>query len=224
MRIVLVEDNEMLASGITKTLRDHGHMVEAFTDGLDADAHLEGEGADIAILDFNLPGIDGVEITKRARSRAQDFPIIMLTARGETEDRVRGLDAGADDYLVKPFAMQELEARIRALARRRSNLLPDREAIGALTFDRTARRLFQHEEELDLSRRELTLFETLLDRQGQFISKSALADTLYGVGADIDMNAVELLVSRLRRHLKASGVTIRTARGIGYMMDQDSAS
>lgn len=226
MRIVLIEDNVMLASGIRKALQDDGHSIEMFTDGTAADRYLEFEGADIAIIDINLPGMDGITLTRRLRQRKQTFPVIMLTANSETPDRVKGLDAGADDYLIKPFAMAELEARIRALSRRRPELAPDHETIGKLTLSRRARRLFYSDtqEEIDLSRRELVLFETLLERQGQFISKSSLADTLYGVGADVEMNAVELQVSRLRRHLKGCGIAIRTARGIGYMLEAETAA
>lgn len=223
MRIVLIEDNVMLASGIRKALQDDGHSLEVFEDGEAADRYLEFEGADLAIIDINLPKMDGLTLTRRLRQRKQTFPVIILTANSETQDRVLGLDAGADDYLVKPFAMAELEARIRALSRRRPELAPDHETIGKLTLHRRARRLFHDDTkaEIDLSRRELALFETLLERQGQFISKSSLADTLYGVGADIEMNAVELQISRLRRHLKDCGIAIRTARGIGYMLEAE---
>jgi two-component system OmpR family response regulator len=216
----------MLASGIRKALQDDGHSIEMFTDGTAADRYLEFEGADIAIIDINLPGMDGITLTRRLRQRKQTFPVIMLTANSETPDRVKGLDAGADDYLIKPFAMAELEARIRALSRRRPELAPDHETIGKLTLSRRARRLFYSDtqKEIDLSRRELVLFETLVERQGQFISKSSLADTLYGVGADVEMNAVELQVSRLRRHLKGCGIAIRTARGIGYMLEAETAA
>lgn len=213
----------MLSSGVRKSLEDEGHSVESFTDGAVADRYLASEGADLAIIDINLPGKDGISITRDLRNRHQNFPVIILTARGDTKDRVQGLDAGADDYLIKPFEMIELEARVRALSRRRGNIAIQEEVIGLLRFQRTARRLFHtsNNQEIDLSRRELVLFETLLDRHGQFVSKSFLADTLYGVGSDIEMNAVELQVSRLRRHLKGSGTAIRTARGIGYMLDEE---
>lgn len=220
LRIVLVEDNEMLASGISKTLQDQGHSVDIFTDGTKADQYLAWEGADIAIIDINLPGMDGIQITRRLRARSQTFPVLILTARSETADRVAGLDAGADDYLIKPFATEELEARIRALSRRQGNMKQEQENIGDLCYDRLSRRLFLKNAEVDMPRRELVLFETLLEKQGQFISKTLLADTLYGVGSDTDLNAVELSVSRLRRQLKGSGVAIRTARGIGYMLEE----
>ena len=223
VRIVLVEDNVMLSSGVRKALEDEGHSVETFTDGEIADRYLASEGADLAIIDINLPGKDGIAITQAVRNRHQAFPVIILTACGDTQDRVNGLDAGADDYLVKPFAMVELEARVRALSRRRGDIAHQEETLGLLNFQRTARRLFNTEtkQEIDLSRRELVLFETLLERQGQFVSKSFLADTLYGVGADVEMNAIELQISRLRRHLKGTQTAIRTARGIGYMLDEE---
>lgn len=211
----------MLLSGIGKTLRDEGHSVDLFSDGAQADLYLQQEGADLAILDVNLPGMDGLSITRNLRSRNQTFPVLLLTARSTTEDRVNGLDAGADDYLVKPFAMEELEARVRALSRRAGTLQPANESIGSLSYERTSRRLFMEDKELDIARRERVLFETLLIKQGQFVSKSNLADTLYGVGSDVDLNAVELSVSRLRRAIKGSGVVIRTARGIGYMIEAE---
>ena len=218
MRIVLVEDNQMLAEGIQKVLIDEGHSVDYFIDGGRADQHLSLEGADLAIIDINLPTLDGVSITKNIRKRNQLFPIIMLTARGSTSDRVNGLDAGADDYLVKPFKMEELDARIRALSRRSINLLTMHEEIGDLIFDRNSRRIFFNNYELSLNRRELTLFEILLNKKGRYISKSFLADTQYGVGADININAVEISISRLRKILSDYKIQITTARGIGYMM------
>jgi two-component system OmpR family response regulator len=219
MRIVLVEDNQMLAEGIQKVLLDEGHSVDYFVDGGLADQHLKHEGADIAIIDINVPSLDGISITKNIRKRKQLFPIIILTARGATKDRVIGLDAGADDYLVKPFKMDELEARIRALSRRNPALLPKKERIGDLQYDRISRRLYFKDSELTLNRRELTLFEILLNKKSQYISKSFLADTQYGIGSDIHINAIELSISRLRKILIDHNIQITTARGIGYMMD-----
>jgi len=161
-------------------------------------------------------------MTKNIRKRNQIFPIIMLTARGATKDRVIGLDAGADDYLVKPFKMDELDARIRALSRRINPVLAPREKIGTIEFDRNSRRIYHKNFEITLNRRELTLFEILLNKKGQYISKSHLVDTQYGVGADVNANAIEISVSRLRKTLSIYNIKIITARGIGYMMD-DSA-
>ncbi len=220
MRIVLVEDNKMLAEGIEKVLLDEGHSVDYFFDGGIADAHLRHEGADLAIIDINLPTLDGISIIKNTRKRKQHFPIIILTARSVTSDRVKGLDAGADDYLVKPFKMAELDARIRALSRRNINLLSETESIGDLNYNRASRRLYLGSQKIELNRRELTLFEILLHKKGQYISKSSLADTQYGIGSDISINAVELSISRLRKKLGIYRIQITTARGIGYMMDE----
>ena len=219
MRIVLIEDNQMLAEGIQKILLDEGHSVDYFVDGERADQHLRYEGADLAIIDINLPNMDGISITKNIRARKQLFPIIILTARGATKDRVIGLDAGADDYLVKPFQMDELDARIRALSRRNTSLLSNTESIGSLAYNRTSRRLYFKDYELTLNRRELTLFEILINKKGQYISKSSLADTQYGIGSDININAIEISISRLRKILSTYNIKITTARGIGYMMD-----
>ena len=148
MRIVLVEDNQMLAQGIQKVLSDEGHSVDYFSDGSLADQHIHHEGADLAIIDINLPGMDGVTLTKNLRRRKQAFPVIILTARGATRDRVIGLDAGADDYLVKPFKMDELEARIRALSRRINPILAPKEKIGKIEFDRVNFGYFKDDEQI----------------------------------------------------------------------------
>ncbi len=219
MRIVLVEDNKMLASGVQKALVDAGHAVDWLADGVAGNDFLATSGADLAIIDINLPGMSGFDLVRALRRRGEPMPVLMLTARGDTADRVTGLDAGADDYLVKPFAMAELLARIRALSRRRADLEPDVIDLGGLRFDRPARRLDGPTGEIQLSRREMALFEFLLDHRGRIVSKEAIVDALYGTGADIEVNAAELLVSRLRRKLADVDVQIRTARGLGYMLD-----
>jgi two-component system, OmpR family, response regulator len=222
MRIVLVEDNISLAKGVKNALQDQGHAVDWLSDGDEAAAFLAVESADLAIIDVNLPNLSGFDIVRRIRALGQAIPVLMLTARGELSDRVEGLDAGADDYLVKPFELDELAARIRALARRRPNLQKGYVELGALRFDRTARILTGPNGPIDLPRRELALFECLLDHSGRIVSKDRIADTLYGVGSDVEANAVELLISRLRRKLAGAGVSIRTARGLGYLMDDEA--
>lgn len=222
MRIVLVEDHHSLGQGIKSALQDQGHAVDWLTDGQQAAAFLAAEGADLAIIDVNLPGMSGFDIVRHIRKVGQALPVIILTARGEVSDRVEGLDAGADDYLIKPFEMAELTARIRALARRRPNLQQGNVQIGALQFDRGARQLTGPGGPIDLPRRELALFECLLDHSGRIVSKDRIADTLYGIGSDVEANAIELLISRLRRKLAGTGVTIRTARGLGYLLDDET--
>lgn len=219
MRIVLIEDNEMLAGGIEKALRDLGHGVDWLADGPSGDTFLSTSEADLAVIDINLPGMNGFDLVRGLRKRGSAMPVLMLTARGDTEDCVKGLDAGADDYLVKPFAMAELLARIRALARRRNDLRPKEVALGSLRFDCAARSLTGPEGTIKLPRRELALLEYLLDHRGSIASKEAISEALYGTGAEVESNAVELLVSRLRRKLSDTGVEIRTARGLGYMLD-----
>jgi DNA-binding response OmpR family regulator len=150
VRIILVEDNKSLAKGIEDALRDQGHGVDHLDDGLAADNFLRTETADVAIIDINLPSLTGIELTKRMRGRGDTTPVLMLTAMGKTSDRVVGLDAGADDYLVKPFEMAELMARLRALTRRRPQLLPEQEQIGDLVYDRQQRVIMHKDRRIDL--------------------------------------------------------------------------
>lgn len=219
MRVVLVEDNLSLARGIENTLKDQGHAVDHLDDGLDADAFLRHQSADVAIIDINLPRLSGIEIIRRMRARGDTVPVLVLTARGKTSERVAGLDAGADDYMVKPFEMEELVARLRALSRRRPRVAPVIEHIGDLAYDRQQRIVLRAGRNIDLPRRELALFELLLEHRGRLIEKDRIAESLYGTGAPVEPNAVELLISRLRRKIDGSGAAIRTARGLGYMLD-----
>lgn len=221
MRIVIIEDNKPLASGIAHRLRDRGYGVDLLYDGSDADVFLSSEGADLIILDINLPGMDGLEVLRRVRQRNDPTPILMLTARTNTSDRVAGLDAGADDYLVKPFELDELEARVRALSRRRDIAPSAVESIGNLEFDIGSRVLRGGGDVIDLRRRELAAFECLLERRGKLVPKSLLIDQMYGVGADLEDKVVEVPISRLRKKLVGYRVTIKAARGLGYLMDDE---
>lgn len=221
MRIVLVEDNAMLAAGIKKVLCDEGHAVDCLGDGQAGFEFLATEGADLAIIDLRLPNLSGIDIVKQLRARGSKMPILVLTAMGKLSDKVAGLDAGADDYIVKPVEMDEIKARVRALARRQAELTPNEETIGDLTFDHVARRLYLDEQEIELPRRELALFEFLLQTKGRVTSKTAIYDALYGVGADVEENAVETQISRMRRKIELGGVTVKSVRGLGYMMIAD---
>lgn len=222
MRITLVEDNASLAKGIRYRLEDAGHAVDLLNDGDTAAAHLQHDAADLIILDINLPGTDGLTLLKQLRNRGDVRPVILLTARAETADRVIGLDAGADDYLIKPFEMAELEARVRALLRRRAIPQQQRRAVGALSYDADARQLFAGEVEMGLPRREVSVFECLLEAEGRLVSKSAMLDHVYGVGADVEEKVIEVYVSRLRRRLSEHGVQIKTRRGLGYQLIVES--
>ncbi|MGF1475242.1 MAG: response regulator transcription factor [Geminicoccaceae bacterium] len=219
MRIAVIEDNSSLAKAIAYRLCDLGHAVDILHDGDEADQFLASEGADLIVLDIKLPGQDGLQVLRNLRARGAGTPVILLTAKGDTEDRVKGLDAGADDYLIKPFEMDELEARIRALSRRRALDYGTEDRIGSLVFDRTARRLSANGQPLDLPRRELAVFECLLERRGRLVPKTNLIDYVYGIGADVEESAIEPHISRLRKRLSPHGVLIKTARGLGYMLE-----
>lgn len=221
MRITLVEDNISLAKGICYRLEDAGHAVDMLHSGTEAEAFLRTEEADLIILDINLPGTDGLTLLKDLRLRGDMRPVILLTARAETEDRVIGLDAGADDYLIKPFEMAELEARVRALLRRRDVPQQQLRPVGALQYDPATRQLFDGDAELALPRREVSVFECLLEAEGRLVSKTALLDHVYGVGADVEEQVIEVYVSRLRRRLRSHGVEIITRRGLGYQLSAE---
>ncbi len=219
MRIAIIEDNETLANAIAYRLRDRGHAADVLYDGDAADTFLAQDGADLVVLDINLPGKSGLKILQALRNRGDGTPVILLTARSELRDRVAGLDMGADDYLVKPFEMDELEARIRALSRRKDLDYGAREAIGLLEFDRVTRQVTAAGQVVEIPRRELAVLECLLESRGRIVSKSLLTNHVYGIGADVDDTAVEPHVSRLRRRLESHGVAIKTARGLGYMLE-----
>jgi len=222
MRITLVEDNISLAKGISYRLEDAGHAVDVLHDGGAAQDYLSKDQADLVILDINLPGLDGLTLLSQMRARSDTRPVILLTARANTQDRVTGLDAGADDYLIKPFEMAELEARVRALLRRRTIPQQQRRSFGTLQFDPTSRQLFNDEVELDLPRREISVFECLLAAEGRTVSKNTVLDHVYGTGADVEETVVEVYVSRLRSRLKPYGITIGTRRGLGYHMSAET--
>lgn len=224
LRIILIEDNDSLAKGISYRMKDAGHAVDLLSDGLQADSYLQTDGGDVVILDINLPGLDGLSVLRNMRSRGDDRPVIMLTARSDTHDRVTGLDAGADDYLVKPFEMTELEARVRALARRKPREIRARLELGPVALDLDARQVEIDGTPVAMPRREVSVLELLLTAQGRTVSKQDLLDHTYGTGADVEESAVEVHVSRLRKRLRPHGVVISVQRGLGYAMGvQDPA-
>lgn len=219
MRITVIEDNEALASAVAFRLRGNGHAVDLLHDGASAEAFVLREGSDLIVLDVNLPGKDGFELLSSLRAKGVTTPVIMVTARADMTDRIAGLDRGADDYLVKPFEMEELEARIRALLRRQRLDLVAQEEFGRLSFDKGSRQVLIDGEVIEVPRKEAALLERLLDSRGRLVSKGQLIDHIYGVGADVDDSSIEPFVSRLRSRLKGSGVLIKTARGLGYMLE-----
>ncbi|MDG1802302.1 MAG: response regulator transcription factor [Paracoccaceae bacterium] len=220
MRIVIVEDNIGVAKGIAYVLRDAGHAVDLVHDGDAADAFLRDDGADLIVLDIDLPGRDGISILRDMRARGDQRPVLMLTAKSEMSDKVIGLDAGADDYLVKPFDMAELSARVRALTRRVQTSQPLHDQIGGLRFDITARQVSGDAGVIDLPRREVAIFEALLAAQGRTLSKQSLLDSVYGTGSSVEEQVIEVYISRLRKRLRPHGVEIRVQRGLGYAMQE----
>jgi len=222
MRILLVEDDKVLADALSRALVQSAHAVDIVAAGEEADHALSLGIYDLAILDIGLPGLSGLEVLRRLRARKATLPVLMLTALDTLEDRVRGLDLGADDYLAKPFDLPELEARVRALLRRSANATPFIEH-GALRFDTVGRRVFHGQRPLELSPRELAVLELLLMRAGRVVSKEQMVNHLYGFSDEVGDNAIEVNVYRLRKKLEPLGCEIRTVRGMGYLMDRTDA-
>jgi two-component system OmpR family response regulator len=220
MRILIVEDDPVLADGLTRTLRAADYAVDSASDGSEADHVLAAQNYDLVILDLGLPKLDGFEVLRRLRRRGSRIPVMVLTARDALEDRVRGLDIGADDYLTKPFDLPELEARVRALIRRGQSGGSSVITHGALTLDTAGRRATLNGEPLELSARELGVLEVLMLRSGRVVNKEQLAEQLYGWDEEVGANAIEVYVHRLRRKLEPAGVVIRTIRGLGYLLEK----
>ena len=220
MRILLAEDDLVLADALSRALVQSAYAVDIADDGEQADRALALGIYDLTILDIGLPGIDGLEVLRRLRSRKSAVPVLMLTAFDTLADRVRGLDLGADDYLAKPFDLPELEARVRALLRRGSTQIAPSLLHGGLRLDTVARRVYHDDQALDLSAREFAVLELLLMREGRVVSKEHMVNHLYGWGDEVGPNAIEVYVHRIRKKLEAAGCAIRTIRGMGYLMER----
>lgn len=218
MHVLLVEDDAVLADGLSRILQSHGMLVDVVGNGSQADQRLQTMEVAVVVLDIGLPGIDGFEVVRRLRARANAVPVLLLTARDAIEDRVRGLELGADDYLVKPFATAELVARIKALARR-SAPKPAVLNVGRLTLDTTTRHASVDGRAVDLSVREWAVLEYLLQQSGRVVSKQQIMDAILPWGDDVTTNAVEVYISRVRLKIADAGVSIRTIRGFGYMLE-----
>ena len=218
MRILLVEDNRELADWLARLLRKSRYVVDCVHDGADADAALATQSYDLVILDIGLPNMTGLELLRRFRQRRGLAPVIMLTANDAVSSRVAGLDAGADDYLVKPFEPEELEARIRAQLRRRQDSRTMQVAFGPLVMATDARHFTLDDVPLDLTAREYSVLEALLLAGGRVVSKAALTGTVFGLDDDPTDNALEINVHRVRKKLGGSSVSIGTLRGLGYAL------
>ncbi len=222
MRLLLIEDNERFAALLKQGLAIAGFAVDVLGTAKDATSALETGRWDIVVLDRGLPDTDGLDVLTEMRRRGDTAPVLILTAHGSLKDRVTGLQSGADDYLVKPFALEELVARLQALLRRPGNLLGLALRLGNLTLDTVARQVFVDEKPIAFSAREISVLEHLLRRSGRVVTKTLLESSLYGPAQEVGSNAVEVHVHRLRRHLVETGasVQVHTVRGVGYMINE----
>ena len=220
MRILVAEDDPSLAEGLMRSLRGAGYAVDCAKNGDEADAALEANEFDLLILDIGLPKKSGLEVLKRLRSRSSKVPVLILTARDSLNDRVTGLDAGADDYLAKPFELAELAARVRALARRGMAGGLALLSHGPLTYDQVGRVACLNGKPIELSAREMNLLEIFLQRAGRLVSKDQLVNHLCEWGEEVSANAIEVCVHRLRKKLEPGGVRIVTVRGLGYSLEK----
>ncbi|MBA8884239.1 response regulator [Dokdonella fugitiva] len=219
MRILIIEDDAAIADAIGAALAHAGHAVDRLDNGRQADAALRDHPYDLVVLDLGLPDVDGVELLRRLRSRADAVPVLVATAREELEERVRTLDLGADDYLVKPFALREFEARARALLRRRTTQGVPELQLGRMRLDLPRRRAQVDDTALELTPREFGLLEALASRLDRVMSREQLIEALCSWDTTLTDNGLDIAVYRLRRKLDGSGVRIRTVRGLGYLLE-----
>ncbi|MCG6873823.1 MAG: response regulator [Betaproteobacteria bacterium] len=218
MRILLVEDDSLLGDGLRVGLGQDDHAVDWVRDGAAADAALRADRFALVILDLGLPRLTGLEVLRALRGRGDTTPVLILTARDAVTDRISGLDAGADDYLVKPFDLGELKARIRALVRRAAGRGSPEIRHGHLVLDPVAHAVTMSGKSIELSRTEFAVLHELMQNAGRVLSRERLEASLYGFGGEIDSNAVEVYVHRLRRKLGAG--FIKTIRGVGYLVEK----
>jgi two-component system OmpR family response regulator len=223
MRILVAEDDAILAEAVARSLRQSGFAVDWVNNGTEAEAALATQTFDLLILDLGLPKQSGLDVLKRLRGGSSRLPVLILTALDGVHDRVRGLDAGADDYLAKPFDVAELEARARALTRRGMVGSPTVMQHGALAYDQVGRVARLKGEPLELSAREISLLEIFMRRPGRMVSKDHLVSHLCEWGEEVSPNAIEVYVHRLRKKLEPGGVRILTVRGLGYSLEKPAA-
>jgi two-component system, OmpR family, response regulator len=216
MRMLIVEDDSYLAHSLTTALAGEAHSTEVARDGNEADLALANDQYDLVVLDLNLPCLDGLEVLRRLRARGQTTPVLILSARDSVMDRVSGLDSGANDYLVKPFALTEFEARVRALLRkdRFQNLLELN--YGNILFNTSTKEIFVGGQKIELTARELALLEVLLSRAGTLVTKRELLKSLSSQDLELTINALDIVIHRLRKKLQSSTCQIHNMRGIGY--------
>lgn len=216
MRILLIEDDPLIGDGLKTGLIQLGFAVDWFEDGKTGFAALTAAPYDAVVLDLGLPQMDGEDVLKQWRNRQLDVPVLVLTARGTLDDRLRGLDSGADDYLVKPFALAEVAARLRALIRRRNGQTTPLLAHGLVALDPATRRVTLANQSVDLTAREIAILELFLNAKERILPRTLIEDKLYGWGEEISSNTIEVYIHHLRRKLGSD--FIRTVRGIGYCL------
>jgi two-component system response regulator QseB len=219
MRILLVEDDELLGEGTRKGLAQDGYTVDWVKDGAQADEALRNEKFDLVVLDLGLPKMPGINVLQNLRERGDSTPVLILTARESIEDRVKGLDSGADDYLTKPYDLHELQARLRALQRRFASRAAPLLEHGEISLDPASHTVNYKGEPITLSRREFALLHVLLENAGRVLSREHLTQSLYGWGEEVDSNALEVHVHNLRKRFGQE--FIRTIRGIGYTIEKN---
>ena len=222
MHILLAEDDSILADGIARALQAHGMVVDVVSNGNDVELALRHAEIAVLVLDIGLPGIDGFEVVRRLRQGGAHLPVLLLTARDAIQDRVHGLELGADDYLVKPFATLELVARLKALVRR-SSPRPVELSIGSLSLDTFSKRAHIDAQPIELSVREWAVLEYLMQQASRVVSKQQIIDAILPWGEELTLNAVEVYVSRIRLKIAAANIVIRTIRGFGYMLEKAAA-
>jgi two-component system OmpR family response regulator len=220
MRILIAEDDQVLADGLLRILRASGYAVDSVASGSEADAALAAQEFDLVILDLGLPKLNGLDVLKKLRARGSATPVLILTAADSVEQRVKGLDHGADDYMAKPFALAELEARVRALTRRGLGTASALIKHGPLTFDASGRVCYLNDQMVELSARELSLLEVLLQRAGRLVSKDQLVERLCEWGDEVSNNAIEVYIHRLRKKIEQGPIRIATVRGLGYCLEK----
>jgi two-component system OmpR family response regulator len=220
LRILVVEDDSVLAAALTRALNQAAYAVDLADNGDAANVALDSASYDLVVLDLALPRVDGMQVLRRLRDRRSRVPVLILSARDSLDDRVKGLDVGADDYMTKPFDLPEFEARVRALMRRGQHHATNILRHGKLSLDLEARRVYHDGRPVDLSARELAVVELLLSRQGRVVTKEQMVDRLFGWGEEVGSNAIEVCVHRVRRKLEQYGIEIRTVRGMGYLMEK----
>lgn len=220
MRVLLIEDDQRLLDTLATQLREDGYAVDASTNGIEGLYLGEEFPIDLAIIDLGLPEMPGLDVIRELRSRRRDFPILVLTARSEWQDKVAGLEAGADDYLTKPFHMEELMARVNALMRRSGGHAKPRIQLGPVTVDLSSQRVYLHDEEVELTTFEYKVLNYLVMHPGEVVTKTALSEHIYEEDADRDSNVIEVFVGRLRRKIDPDGTLnpIETLRGRGYRL------